>query len=147
MAPLEQATPADPVDPVDDIDALLEPYRAFIDGRSAIEPLEAREVARALRPQPDLTAAHIGLASAYLLQYEATRADACPDHDALTTADRHARGTSRPRAEASPRSRTLLAATVFVARLNSGTSTPAFDTICSIERSRSLVLCISHFTG
>jgi DNA-binding winged helix-turn-helix (wHTH) protein len=94
VAPLEQATPLDDAA----IDALLEPYRAFIDGRSAIETLDAREVARArdafaraLRLQPDLTAAHIGLASAYLLQYEATRADACPDRDALTTADHHAR--------------------------------------------------------
>lgn len=79
------------------IDRLLEPHLAFIDGRTALETLHASEIARArdafsraLDLQPDLTAAHVGLASAYLFQYESTRADATPDRDALARAEQHA---------------------------------------------------------
>jgi len=80
------------------IERLLEPYRAFLDGQAALERLDVAEVVRArdtfalvLQRQPHLTAAHIGLASACVLQYEATRADASPDHHVLAEAEHHAR--------------------------------------------------------
>ena len=82
--------------------ALLDPHRAFIDGRAAIETLDLRAVARArqafedaLRAAPGLPAAHIGMASVYALTFESTRVDAAPDVAALQTADRHAREACR----------------------------------------------------
>jgi DNA-binding winged helix-turn-helix (wHTH) protein len=80
------------------LDALLAPYRAFVDGRAALETLDrdavtrAREAfAQALRAEPDYPPAHIGMANACVLGFEATRADAAPDVDALRTAGHHAR--------------------------------------------------------
>lgn len=77
---------------------MLAPYVAFADGRSALETLDGAEVARArdafahaLRLQPGLAAAHVGLASAQLLRFEATRADRTPDDGALADANRHTR--------------------------------------------------------
>jgi DNA-binding winged helix-turn-helix (wHTH) protein len=80
------------------LDALLAPYRAFVDGRAALETLDrdavtrAREAfAQALRAEPDYPSAHIGMANACVLGFEATRADAAPDVDALRAAGHHAR--------------------------------------------------------
>src|SRR5262245_53244437 len=71
------------------LDAMLAPYRAFVDGRAALETLDrdaitrAREAfAEALRAEPDHPSAHIGMANACVLGFESTRADAAPDVDA-----------------------------------------------------------------
>ena len=82
--------------------ALLAPHRAWIEGRAALETLErvrirhAREVfERVLTVAPDQALAHVGLANAYVLQFETTRVD--PDRDlvALALAERHAREACR----------------------------------------------------
>ena len=80
------------------LDAMLAPYRAFVDGRAALETLErdavtqARDAfAQALRAEPDHPSAHIGMANACILGFESTRADAAPDVDALREAGHHAR--------------------------------------------------------
>ena len=80
------------------LDAMLAPYRAFVDGRAALETLDrdaitrAREAfAQALRAEPDHPSAHIGMANACILGFESTRADAAPDVDALREAGHHAR--------------------------------------------------------
>jgi DNA-binding winged helix-turn-helix (wHTH) protein/Tfp pilus assembly protein PilF len=84
------------------LDALLAPHRAFIEGRAALETLEADRVAGArlvfedvLERAPDLAAAHIGLANACVMQFEMTRADAEPDAAALAVAVQHAREACR----------------------------------------------------
>ena len=76
---------------------LLDPYRAFVEGRAALETFDRDEVERAgqafaeaLRIEPGLPAAHIGMASVCLLRFEATRVDATPDRTVLTQAERHA---------------------------------------------------------
>lgn len=86
----------------DRLDALLAPQRAFIEGRAALETLDARRVAHAretfaaaLRVAPDLAAAHIGLANACALRFEMTRADALPDVDARDQALQSAREACR----------------------------------------------------
>lgn len=83
--------------PAISIDALLEPFEAFVNGRSAIETFDRDAVERAhqafsnaLQLNPDLASAHIGLANALLLRFEATRADARPDRAALEQAGQHA---------------------------------------------------------
>jgi DNA-binding winged helix-turn-helix (wHTH) protein/Tfp pilus assembly protein PilF len=80
-----------------EIDALLAPHRALLDGRAALETLErdqirrAREVfAHVVSLTPDTAPAHVGLANAYVLQFEMTRADAAPDTNALKLAAQHA---------------------------------------------------------
>jgi len=80
------------------LDAMLAPYRAFVDGRAALETLDRDAVTRArdafaqaLRTQPDHPSAHIGMANACILGFESTRADAAPDADALQLAGHHAR--------------------------------------------------------
>ena len=67
----------------DAIDALLAPHRAWIEGRAALETMEAARVqpARAafeqvLAADPDQAPAHVGLANACIFQFEMTRADA-----------------------------------------------------------------------
>lgn len=80
------------------LDALLVPYRAFVDGRAALETLDREAVTRArdafaqaLRAEPDYSAAHIGMANACILRFESTRADAVRDLDALQQANHYAR--------------------------------------------------------
>ncbi len=80
------------------LDALLNGYRAFVDGRAALETLDRPGVARArqafeeaLRVEPGFAAAHIGLGHAFLLAFEATRVDAAPDSYLLSRASQHAR--------------------------------------------------------
>jgi DNA-binding winged helix-turn-helix (wHTH) protein len=80
------------------LDALLAPYRAFVEGRAALETLDREAVTRArdafalaLRAEPDYPAAHIGMANACILEFEATRADSTPDALALQQAGHHAR--------------------------------------------------------
>ncbi len=80
------------------LDALLAPYRAFVEGRGALETLDRDAVVRArtafaqaLRAEPDYAAAHVGMANACILAFESTRADAAPDVEALRLATHHAR--------------------------------------------------------
>jgi DNA-binding winged helix-turn-helix (wHTH) protein len=84
------------------LEALLAPHRAFVEGRAALETLEAGQVARALdvferaiAAVPEYASAHVGLANACVLRYEMTRADPLPDHTALERAARHAREACR----------------------------------------------------
>ena len=80
------------------LDALLAPYRAFVEGRAALETLDRGAVTRArdafaqaLGAEPNHPSAHIGMANACILGFESTRADATPDADALREAAHHAR--------------------------------------------------------
>lgn len=80
------------------LDALLEPHRAFMDGRAMLETLDRDAVARARQAFEDALVAdpgsadvHIGLANACVLAFEATRADSAPDRTALARAEQHAR--------------------------------------------------------
>jgi DNA-binding winged helix-turn-helix (wHTH) protein len=86
----------------DSLDALLAPHRAWIEGRAALETLEAAQIVRArdvfegvLRSAPDQASAHVGLANACVMQFEMTRADETPDVAALTAAAQHAREACR----------------------------------------------------
>jgi DNA-binding winged helix-turn-helix (wHTH) protein len=84
------------------LDALLAPHRAFIQGRADLEPLghqsvvHAREVfERVILQAGDYAPAHVGLANAIALGFEAMRADRPPDPDALHQALHHAREACR----------------------------------------------------
>jgi DNA-binding winged helix-turn-helix (wHTH) protein len=86
----------------DSLEALLAPHRAWIDGRAALETLEAEQIHRArgvfegvLRSAPDQASAHVGLANACIMQFEMTRADESPDAAALAMAAQHAREACR----------------------------------------------------
>jgi DNA-binding winged helix-turn-helix (wHTH) protein len=86
----------------DSLDALLAPHRAWMEGRAALETLEAEQIVRArgvfegvLRSAPDQASAHVGLANACIMQFEMTRADESPDTAALTMAAQHAREACR----------------------------------------------------
>jgi DNA-binding winged helix-turn-helix (wHTH) protein len=93
-----RVAPADP----DAIERLLAPHRALLDGRAALETLEAgkilhaREVfAQLVVAMADQAPAHVGLANACVLQFEMTRARDSPDVEALRLAARHAREACR----------------------------------------------------
>jgi DNA-binding winged helix-turn-helix (wHTH) protein/Flp pilus assembly protein TadD len=80
------------------LDLLMAPHRAWLDGRAALETLEAEHISRALRDfeqvleaYPVHPMAHVGLANACAMRYEMTRADTEPDLDALARAMHHAR--------------------------------------------------------
>lgn len=84
------------------LEALMAPHRAWLEGRAALETLEADQIARArrdfeqvLEAFPEHAGAHIGLANAYAMRYEMTRTDADPDRAALTAAMQHAREACR----------------------------------------------------
>jgi DNA-binding winged helix-turn-helix (wHTH) protein/Tfp pilus assembly protein PilF len=84
------------------LDALLAPHRAFVEGRAALETLEAGQVARALQAfesaiaaAPDYAAAHVGLANALLMRFEMTRSDPAPDAASLSQSIDHAREACR----------------------------------------------------
>jgi DNA-binding winged helix-turn-helix (wHTH) protein len=84
--------------PPPSLEVLLDPYRAFVDGCAALETLHRDEVdraraafAHALRLEPGLSTAHIGLATADFLSFESTRADLTPDWRRLHEAEQHAR--------------------------------------------------------
>ena len=81
----------------DAIEALLAPHRALLDGRAALETLEREQILRArdvfaqiVAANPDVAAAHVGLANAFALQFEMTRADESPAVGALQLAVQHA---------------------------------------------------------
>jgi DNA-binding winged helix-turn-helix (wHTH) protein/Flp pilus assembly protein TadD len=81
-----------------DLEAILDPFRAFVQGRAALETLDGEAIQRArtafeqvIRASPDYVSAHVGLANALALQLEATRARASlPDPDILASAVHHA---------------------------------------------------------
>jgi DNA-binding winged helix-turn-helix (wHTH) protein len=84
------------------LDSLLAPFRAFVEGRAALESLESGQVSRArevfegiVRNSPEYASGHIGLANACVMQFETTRADPAPDIAALTLAAQHAREACR----------------------------------------------------
>jgi hypothetical protein len=86
----------------DTLEALMAPHRAFVEGRAALESLSVDRVIQAsqafntvLAAWPDHAAAHIGLATAYAMRFEMTRADPSPDLDALAAALNHARESCR----------------------------------------------------
>jgi tetratricopeptide (TPR) repeat protein len=79
------------------LDAMLAPFRAFVEGRAALETLEREAVGRACRvfedvvqASPDYAPAHIGFANALALQFEAARAQAMFERDTLARALHHA---------------------------------------------------------
>lgn len=79
------------------LDAMLAPFRAFVEGRAALETLEREAVNRAgrvfedvVQAAPDYLPAHIGLANALALQFEGARAQAVFDRDTLARALHHA---------------------------------------------------------
>lgn len=85
-----------------ELEALLEPHRAWLEGRAALETLErdqlerARAVfARVVKDAPHQAPAHVGLANAAVLHFETTRSDAAPDRVALQQALDHAREACR----------------------------------------------------
>jgi len=84
------------------LDALLAPYRAFVEGRAALETLDRSAIVRArdafaqaLKADPDYQAAHVGMANACALCFESTRAHLSPDVEALRYAEHHAREACR----------------------------------------------------
>lgn len=84
------------------LDALLAPHRAWVEGRAALETLARDEVARArgvfeavVAAAPDQASAHVALANACVMQFEATRADVDRDLAALERAAHHAREACR----------------------------------------------------
>jgi len=86
----------------DTLEALIAPYRAFVEGRAALESLSVDRVIEASRAfntvlaaTPDNAAAHIGMATSYAMRFEMTRADLAPDLDALAAATNHARESCR----------------------------------------------------
>jgi DNA-binding winged helix-turn-helix (wHTH) protein len=85
-----------------ELDALLAPHRAWIEGRAALETLERDRIAQArdvfedvLQRVPKQAPVHVGLANAYAMQFEMTRADRAPDLAALEKAAHHAREACR----------------------------------------------------
>jgi len=86
----------------DTLEALIAPYRAFVEGRAALESLSVDRVVEASRAfntvlaaSPDNAAAHIGMATSYAMRFEMTRADPAPDLDSLAAATNHARESCR----------------------------------------------------
>ena len=84
------------------LNALLAPYRAFVQGRADLESLGAEAVAHArgvfeqvIVQAADYAPAHVGLANAIALGFEAVRADRLPDPGALQQALHHAREACR----------------------------------------------------
>jgi DNA-binding winged helix-turn-helix (wHTH) protein len=85
-----------------ELESLIAPHRAWVEGRAALESLDASRIARAraafetlLRASPADALAHVGLANACVMLFEATRADASPDAAALAEAASHAREACR----------------------------------------------------
>jgi DNA-binding winged helix-turn-helix (wHTH) protein len=86
----------------DTLAALLQPYQVFLEGRAAIETLDAEAVRRArtafeevVASSPDYAPGHLGLANAHALLFDATRAHDTPDISALQAALHHAREACR----------------------------------------------------
>jgi DNA-binding winged helix-turn-helix (wHTH) protein len=85
-----------------ELEALIAPHRAWVEGRAALESLAADRIAgaraafeRVLAANLDDAVAHIGIANAYAMQFETTRASSDPDVAALAAAASHAREACR----------------------------------------------------
>jgi DNA-binding winged helix-turn-helix (wHTH) protein/Tfp pilus assembly protein PilF len=83
------------------LDLLMAPHRAWLEGRAALETLEGERISRAqrdfeqvLQAFPDHALAHVGLANAWAMQFEMTRASG-PNREALAAARTHAREACR----------------------------------------------------
>lgn len=84
------------------MDAVLEPHRAWLEGREALERLGRSEAGvalrafeRAIEAAPHEAPLHVGLANACAWQFEATRADEHPAVEMLARALTHAREACR----------------------------------------------------
>jgi DNA-binding winged helix-turn-helix (wHTH) protein len=84
------------------LDALMAPHRVWMEGRAALESLEAEQIFRARRDFeqvldafPHHAMAHVGLANAHAMRFETTRADPNPDRSVLEKAGHHAREACR----------------------------------------------------
>jgi DNA-binding winged helix-turn-helix (wHTH) protein len=117
-ASVQQASP-DPT--VTALDTQLAPYRALVQGRAELDTLGRDAIPRvrrafedALRQAPDYAPAHIGLAMACGLAFEASNADPLPDVASLQIGIRHARIAT----ELAPRSGEAWSALAFVLHLN-----------------------------
>ena len=84
------------------LDAMLAPHRAWIEGRAALETLERGQIVHArdvfedvLQRMPDQASVHVGLANAFGMLFEMTRADQAPDLASLEKAAHHAREACR----------------------------------------------------
>jgi DNA-binding winged helix-turn-helix (wHTH) protein len=111
----------------DDIAALLEPYAAWEQGQAALDTLGRDAVVRAeeaftgvVERAPEYAPAHRGLAHAYVLQFEATRADQTPNTIALTRARHHALEACRLDSQSAE-----AWATLAMVELRSGRTLPA----------------------
>ena len=120
-----------------ELESLIAPHRAWVEGRAALESLGAGRISRAreafetvLRASPGDAIAHVGLANACAMRFEATRADESPDAAALAEAAHHAREACR----LDPRSGEAWATSGFVLD-RMGNST---DAIAALGRAVSL---------
>lgn len=111
---VEAVTRLDAREAAEDLDALVVPYRAWMEGRGALETLRRDQIAQAratferlTRLHPAEATFHIGLANACAMQYEATRIDHPPDLDALRLAEAHAQQAFRLRPDLAEASATL----------------------------------------
>ena len=84
------------------IEALVTPHRTFTEGHAAIETMDLEAVSRArhllraaLPAAPDSAAAHIDLATACVLEFEAIRVKDAPDTSGLDEALRNAEAACR----------------------------------------------------
>jgi DNA-binding winged helix-turn-helix (wHTH) protein len=84
--------------PTPDIDAVLEPHRAFLEGRALLEAFDPGRIPDAITTFERLVAMdsacaifHVGLANACAMQFDTTRASAEPDIKVLRLAETHAR--------------------------------------------------------
>ncbi|MCC7044520.1 MAG: transcriptional regulator [Acidobacteria bacterium] len=85
-----------------ELDDMMAPHAALLDGRTMLETLTTDQVESAILLFTDLVARngrralpHIGLATAYVLRYDATKSSASPDRAALDLAVHHAREARR----------------------------------------------------
>jgi DNA-binding winged helix-turn-helix (wHTH) protein len=122
------------------LDALLAPHRAFVEGRAALESLDPEQVTRALgvfedavRAVPDHALAHLGLATACVMQFEMTRADPAPDRASLGRAEHHARESCR----LDPQSAESWATLGFVLG-QTGERTHHVDALAALQRAKTL---------
>jgi DNA-binding winged helix-turn-helix (wHTH) protein len=96
-----------------ELESLIAPHRAWLEGRAALESLDASRIASArvafetvLHASPGDAIAHVGLANACVMRFEATRADTSPDTAALAdTAKGHRPQATGHRPQATGRRR------------------------------------------
>lgn len=98
LQPVAEPSPTPMANPL----ALLDPFRAFVDGRALLETFDRDQLpqahdrfAHAVAADPTSAANHVGLAVALFLRYETSRADARRDDEALAEAARHGQEACR----------------------------------------------------